>query len=216
MFPHEGASLNLKYTQGWEAPELFSGRGQGGQLRASLAIDVFALGLVAGLILDKQSFPEKTVLPSNDADLERALTDQAYLHSLLPCDRTHRHGFKEMVHQMCRLDPAERPSVEGARRLLARLSASRVQEQLETEHVKLQFVEDKLMKSIEEIRLDEQRVLGEMRQVREEVRGLRAEVSQSFHSLGGCRRECVSYLCRCVCVLLPSVSPVVVLTLGHS
>jgi serine/threonine protein kinase len=60
-FPHSNGKL--KYTLGWEAPEVYLG--QAGVLKASLAIDLFSLGLLVEILCrplcnrDSLIFPEK-------------------------------------------------------------------------------------------------------------------------------------------------------------
>ena len=90
-FPNNGVSL--KFSREYVSPEVFRGRNvsAGSQLlRASLEIDLFALGLICALLLDSRlgMFILTTLLPVeySDEEFEQYLFDQTYMNSILLCD----------------------------------------------------------------------------------------------------------------------------------
>ena len=88
-FPNNGTCL--KFSREYVCPEVFHCRNivTGSRvLRASLEIDLFALGLICALLLDSRLSTISALLPVELSDelLEKYLFDQAYLKSILQCD----------------------------------------------------------------------------------------------------------------------------------
>ena len=109
LFPHDETSGRLKYTEQWVVPEVFFGTG--GVLRATHAIDVFAMGLIAAAFLDVTVHENKTILPqwADDSELYTALlTDQEKLWQQMQCGLGLR--YTPIVHAMCRMQASERPT----------------------------------------------------------------------------------------------------------
>jgi serine/threonine protein kinase len=107
LFPHDEISGRLKYTEQWVVPEVFFGKG--GVLRATYAIDVFAMGLIAAAFLDDNVHENKTILPplSNNPELYTALlSDQEKLWQQMQCGLGQR--YTPIVHAMCRIQASER------------------------------------------------------------------------------------------------------------
>jgi len=100
VFPH------AKYTKAWVSPEVYRCQDE---LIADLSIDIFSLGLIIALVFDDHCHPEKKMLPDdNEDDFNRALTDQTFLDSLLPCRNSPL--FSPYVRKMCSIDPSDRYS----------------------------------------------------------------------------------------------------------
>jgi serine/threonine protein kinase len=70
LFPHENG--RFKYTPEWEAPEMHTNTP--GELKASLQIDLFALGHVLDVLLRDACSSSTTVLPTDDVERVRVLT----------------------------------------------------------------------------------------------------------------------------------------------
>ena len=99
-----------KYTKAWVSPEVYFASEDRREMRASAAVDVFSLGLILGALFDGNCYIDKTILPTDNILLfHRALSDQDYLYSLLPCNDS--QFDKSWIHTMCSLDPSRRCTV---------------------------------------------------------------------------------------------------------
>ena len=85
FFPYDVNTKELTFSARWVSPEVYDNnlRKEGGVFKASFAIDVFSVGLIAALLEDKYNVhTEGVVLPRQDSqEYHRALTDESFLHS---------------------------------------------------------------------------------------------------------------------------------------
>jgi serine/threonine protein kinase len=121
---------------GWSGPEVTYGKVG---LLASIAIDLFAVGLIVEMLLHIRCDAHTTVLPTGTdnesrAKLHRMLTDEAFLHDHFRC---HSHSHAGIVYQLCRLDPAQRGTIDNIVDQYERLSATGFQKELTDKEVML-------------------------------------------------------------------------------
>ena len=111
FFPYDVDTKKLKFTARWASPEVYDNnlRKAGGVFKASLAIVVFSVGLIAALLEDEDNvYTDGVVLPRQDSqEYHRALTDEPFLHS----DVLRVNGaYRDIILHMCLLNPASRPT----------------------------------------------------------------------------------------------------------
>ena len=106
-FPHDGQSL--RYTELYASPEVL--RGKAGELKASLEMDLFSLGLVLWQLANKQSELPAFLQNSSERDELYAATQEQLDAKLRTVSREGgSYYLLETAFELCRLAPAERPS----------------------------------------------------------------------------------------------------------
>jgi serine/threonine protein kinase len=122
-FSHRGAAL--KYSRGWESPEVRGGTG--GTLRASFAIDLFALGLMVEILHRPLCDPSSCVLPSDETASPHPLDDPSglSLRAMLQClGRSH----EQVVLGLCAFNPEKRMSARDALKALDKSKTDFIQQ----------------------------------------------------------------------------------------
>jgi serine/threonine protein kinase len=114
-------------TKYYMAPEVANG--VGGELRASLAIDVFSLGLMLCQLVNKTHIPVLKDIGSTDDESERllnlALCDQSELQKYLTLYSY--TSFQEHLYLMCQLNPQSRPPIHTSLELVLSQSSTMLQ-----------------------------------------------------------------------------------------
>jgi serine/threonine protein kinase len=105
LFPHENG--RFKYTPGWEAPEMHTDTP--GELKASLQIDLFSLGLVLDVLLRDVCSSSTTVLPTDKKDRVTVLTSTDE-EGMKRCLQSHIL-YRSVVEKLCSLRPNERGEI---------------------------------------------------------------------------------------------------------
>ena len=106
-FPHDGQSL--RYTELYASPEVL--RGKAGELKASLEMDLFSLGLVLWQLANKQSELPAFLQNSSERDELYAATQEQLDAKLRTVSREGgAYYLLGTAFELCRLAPAERPS----------------------------------------------------------------------------------------------------------
>ena len=149
QFPYDDVTKKLKYTPSWVSPEVYtkSEEHKGGSFKASLAIDIFPLGLIAVMLESKDNrFSNGYVLPDIDTDdYKKALSDQEYLvNNVLKIDDS--NPYKHLLLNMCSINITDRKTVsELLREIREIVSTTRiVQEKRKLEQDK-QFLQDEVI-----------------------------------------------------------------------
>ncbi len=146
-FPCDPITKKYKFSPEWASPEVYSG--SNGHLRASFAIDMFSVGLIAALLEDKSNhYPNGIVLPVCDTwEYHQALTDESFLHTnVLKLDSSAL--FRDTIYNLCSLDPTVRPSSNEVLRIIFDKTSS-------TRHVEAQnqvhFLQDLVISRLDNI-----------------------------------------------------------------
>lgn len=148
---HQHLQGAMKYTEQWVCPEVYFGRG--GELRVAPAMDVFAFGLIAAVLLDDAVSEQKTILPRRSDDVtlyEMCLSNQAVLTARMPCQRSKRH--EALVHRMCAIDPATRATLKDVDLALNTSRATAIHAQVSALSRENEFLKSEVITHLKDIK----------------------------------------------------------------
>ena len=152
LFPYDVDTKELKFSSLWVSPEVYDNnlKRKGGVFKASFAIDVFSVGLIAALLEDKDNVhSDGVVLPRQDSqEYHRALTEESFLHSnVLKVDG----AYRDAILGMCHLNPALRPTIAHVLRTLHEITLTKMGQAKDQAERHNHFLEDKVVSKLDSI-----------------------------------------------------------------